>query len=573
MRLVKLFANKPSFKTVVFNKKGPSFILAKQQKPEKANKGTYNGVGKSLIIYLIHFCLGANKVDSFSKNLSGWVFSLEFSHNKKSYTVTRSTDKQGEVFVNCKKYSQKSVREFLLDLCFTVPENSNNLTWRTLFPHFVRQKRDAYIDFDNAGNEKQPFQRQINNSLLLGLDTNLVMKKYELNKQLKNTEELRKNFEKDELIRTFLGGNKEVGLEILELNAQISELSNHLQKYEVAKDYYDVKQDADTLEKKISAAENKAMLLKLQIERIDESLEVSADLSKDKIVSLYEEAIGVLPSKINKRLDDLERFFSQLSANRITRLTSQKVSIQHSLVALEKEIQKDRKTLDSKLQYIGAHDSLDIFVKLSTRLGDIKSQLKKLHDYNDLLDQYKRTISELRIEITQENLHTDQYLQKVSNYLRVDQSYFRELAKRFYPNSTAGISVKSNDGENMLRFTFDAHIDSDGSDGINNVKIFCYDLTVLKARHNHNVDFIFHDSRIFDGVEDRQISDMVELINETFVEQQYIASINEYHVKLIESIIGVERTKELIYDNTVLNLTDDSNTGKLLGLQVDLKLG
>ena len=62
MKLIELSANKESFKTVPFNKSGLSFIVAKQKNPETSDNGkTYNGVGKSLIILIIHFCLGAKK--------------------------------------------------------------------------------------------------------------------------------------------------------------------------------------------------------------------------------------------------------------------------------------------------------------------------------------------------------------------------------------------------------------------------------------------------------------------------------------------------------------------------------
>jgi len=62
MKLIKLEANKDSFKTVSFNKQGLSLIVAKQSNPEERDTtNTYNGVGKSLIVLLVHFCLGAKK--------------------------------------------------------------------------------------------------------------------------------------------------------------------------------------------------------------------------------------------------------------------------------------------------------------------------------------------------------------------------------------------------------------------------------------------------------------------------------------------------------------------------------
>jgi uncharacterized protein YydD (DUF2326 family) len=59
MQLIKVYSNKESFRTVKFNKNGLSFIVAKQKDPGASEKGkTYNGVGKSLLVRIIHFCLG-----------------------------------------------------------------------------------------------------------------------------------------------------------------------------------------------------------------------------------------------------------------------------------------------------------------------------------------------------------------------------------------------------------------------------------------------------------------------------------------------------------------------------------
>ena len=55
MKLLKLRANKESFHTIPFNSKGISLIVAKKRTENERN--TYNSVGKSLSIALIHFCL------------------------------------------------------------------------------------------------------------------------------------------------------------------------------------------------------------------------------------------------------------------------------------------------------------------------------------------------------------------------------------------------------------------------------------------------------------------------------------------------------------------------------------
>lgn len=91
MKLLSLRANQPSFHPVIF-KDGLNIVVGRQVTPHYENDGnTYNGVGKSLILHLIHFCLGSNKIESFSRNLSDWEFTLSFENDGQEYTAVRNT--------------------------------------------------------------------------------------------------------------------------------------------------------------------------------------------------------------------------------------------------------------------------------------------------------------------------------------------------------------------------------------------------------------------------------------------------------------------------------------------------
>ena len=84
MYLIELSANKPSFKTIKF-KEGLNFIIGGMSSEQKNKKSTYNGVGKSLMIKIIHFCLGCNKIKSFEKVLNDWEFFLKFKIDNNIY--------------------------------------------------------------------------------------------------------------------------------------------------------------------------------------------------------------------------------------------------------------------------------------------------------------------------------------------------------------------------------------------------------------------------------------------------------------------------------------------------------
>lgn len=119
----------------------------------------------------------------------------------------------------------------------------------------------------------------------------------------------------------------------------------------------------------------------------------------------------------------------------------------------------------------------------------------------------------------------------------------------------------------------EAKIDSDSSDGINSVKIFCYDMTVLQLQRHHNVHSIFHDSRLFDPIDSRQGAALFTLADKIAKDRgyQYIASINADRMESIKDTMGSDIANTIFSDDTIiLELNDTSEEDKLLGINVEL---
>lgn len=224
------------------------------------------------------------------------------------------------------------------------------------------------------------------------------------------------------------------------------------------------------------------------------------------------------------------------------------------------------------MKYLGDHQALDLFVSLSNKNAELKAQRDSLKKYQELQSEYKTKERHLEKDLIELTEVTEQYLKEIGSDTAVLQGYFRNLAKKFYPDAVAGLTIECNDGENQLQFNIDAKIESDASDGINNVKIFCYDLTILFKGHKHNIDFLFHDSRLFDGTDERQKTEMFKTVYEKFTQanKQYVATVNQNQLNELKNHIADDELKEIITRNTVLTLTDESDAEKLLGIKVDL---
>lgn len=575
MQLIRVYSNKDTFREVTFNGNGLSFIVAQQENPEITERGqTYNGVGKSLLVRIIHFCLGARKegYKDFNEKLSGWEFYLDFKIDSKNYTVKRSTDNINKINLNGEELSINKFNKTMEELCFNIPEDISFLSFRSLIPFFIRPRRDSYVSYDKPGKTYQHYQSLIYNAFLLGLDVFLIQKKQEIKKEKDRINILENNFKKDSLLRDFFTGNKDITLTLIDIEEKIKKLEENIKRFQVAEDYNDVQVKADEVERELFDLNNRIIMLQNNVKNINKGLDINPDINKEDIKSIYNEVNVNFPKEVSKRLDDLEDFYTKLISNRKKRLLEQKSRIETEIESKQKRSKTLQIEFDRLMGYLGEHQALDIFLNLSNKVSELKSERDNLKKYQDLQLEYKEKERNADKELIKLTESAEEYLRETEPEISELRNYFRSLAKRFYPDSVAGLTIDSNDGDNKLQFDIDAKIESDTSDGINNVKIFCYDLTILFKGYNHNINFIFHDSRLFDGIDERQKAEIFKTVYDKFTgtKKQYIATVNQNQLDEVRRQMTSKEFKEIITENTVLTLTDESDSQKLLGIKVDI---
>ena len=198
MRLIELTSNKTTFKPVKFNKTGISLIIGskKDQLNSEDDARSYNGVGKSLLIEIIHFCLGSSNNSNFKQYLPTWEFTLKFEIGRKEYTVSRATDKQTTVFFEEESIKVSVFNERVGKLCFDFPNwGGSQLTFRSMLPRFIRRSKADYNDPKVTTSDREPYTILIRNLFLLGIDVSLVENKYALRTRQTELEVFEKKFQ------------------------------------------------------------------------------------------------------------------------------------------------------------------------------------------------------------------------------------------------------------------------------------------------------------------------------------------------------------------------------------------
>ena len=205
-----------------------------------------------------------------------------------------------------------------------------------------------------------------------------------------------KGIEKDPIIREFFGHNKNVSEDYLllltDIEERIKKLEEDLKSYRVAKDYYQRQEEADQLKKLIDEKQKQIYLHKSTIKRIDQSLRVEVDIEQKDIKKIYEESKKVFQDVVEKRLSDLEKFYTDLKTNRSKRLAEQKRSIMDELEKFEEEATKLQAQFDEALAFLGSHGALDVFVQKSELLRELKQKREKLVSYEKFQKKYKKKL-------------------------------------------------------------------------------------------------------------------------------------------------------------------------------------
>ena len=575
MRLIELRANQESFHTVTFNKTGVSIIRAKKVVEDK--KGTYNSTGKSLLIYLIHFCLGASENIEIKEKLEGWEFYLDIEIENIPYTITRSTENQKIVKINDEEYKLNEFTDFIQSkVFFNIPSKFKYLTFRSLINRFIRPQKSSYDTYNCFLKDEREYQELLNNAFLLGLDIEKIDKKRELRELWEDTEKKKNNIEKDSIMKDFFSeglDKKKIDIEILTLEKKVEHLSIGISEFKISEDYDQIKKEADQISQTLKQYKNKRSIITNAINNIARSLEIRSDLKSKDIKKMFEEANVILNDSIKKRFEDVESFNKKLLNNRQARLIEERKKLENQLSDIELIIQKLGHQEDNKLYLLKSTGSLEEYAKLNEQLSQVKVRYEKLKSYRNLLNEYKNKIDEIKENFIKENSATNKYLQENESLKNRNIKVFSSFAEQFYENKPSGIIIENNEGDNLNRFKIEATIDSDSGDGVNNVKIFCFDWTLLKNQNNHNIKYIFHDSRLISEIDPRQIATMFQIayFNSTEHNFQYIISSNQKELDAIASELDETEFKKYVSDNVILDLTDESDFGKLLGITIPFR--
>jgi uncharacterized protein YydD (DUF2326 family) len=574
--------DKLSFKNIEF-RPGFNVVLAERTKEAK-DKDSRNALGKSLLIEIIHFCLGADLEQGKGlgvSHLKDWTFTLDISLCGKKYSISRNTNDYKKVIiegdfsdwpVKPEKDDEKNIyflrikdwRDVLGVLMFNlpaeIPVKKYVPTFRSLFSYFCRRRPGAYQDPFKQFSQQREWDLQVNNAYLLNLNWEYASDLQRLKDQEDILNKL-KEAASQGLIKEFIGSIGELEALKVNLEEQIKLGAENIKSFRVHPQYHQIQQDIDKLTSQIHVLVNKSNITNQIFKKYKENIQEEKYISIDKIKDVYQEVGVVFPDKAIKRIDDVVNFTKEVIKNRKEYISSEIDRLENEIKRCNAEIEALSNKRAQSMEILSTHGALEEYMKLQERHSGVVNQLKEVEGRIDNLRKFEEGRSALKIEREQLLLQARRDLQARETQRSVAIKYFNEHSQSLYAESGILSIEFVNTG-----YKFNVDIKGSGSYGIGHMKVFCYDLSLVKmwSKLKDMPGLLIHDSVIFDGVDERQIAKALELAKAEAERYgfQYICTMNS------DIIPRADLSKDFDFDKYVVRkFTDATPDGGLLGIR------
>jgi len=577
----KVSANRRGFRNVIFTP-GVNLVLADRSK-SAGEKDTTNALGKSTLIDIIDFCLASNvaprkglRVDA----LQGWAFTVELSIAGNDVSVTRATDtptffaiegktegwpiqpsenKEGMLGLDAKKW-----REVLAWAMFGLTESSTTRKYkpsaRSLLSYFIRNQPAAYNTPFKHFDTQKVGDIQIHNAFLLGLDWEKAALWQQLKEQ-RNALDALKNAIKTGAVDGELESLGELEAERLLLSTQLERERETLSNFRVLPQYREIETQANTLTAEIHALVNANVTAKRRLERYRETVVAEGAPPDGRLEALYAEARVVLPDAVVNTLAAARAFNEQIVANRREFIANEIAALESGLDARNAEIAALTEQRAGYLGILAGQGALEELTQLQELYAATRLKVDGLTNRITQLRQMTTKADTIKVETVElKRAATLDYEERRPLWSRA-LGLFSDFSEHLY--KTPGRLVIDIDDTG---YRFDVEIAGSPSEGINKMKIFCYDLMLIcfARQRGLGIDFLIHDSTIFDGVDPRQRAHALELAVEMSKKYafQYICTLNTDMVPVSDFSPSFD-LETLVR----LRLTDTDPSGSLLGFR------
>jgi len=567
--LLELSSNNPKFKTLTFQ---PGLnIVAGLQLGSGDKKATYNGVGKSFTLQLVQLLFGARldkkgeKGRKISKFLAdyGW-FKLTFKHQGLTHAIDK-TFSDNYFYLDDVRMSSRKFNEEMNKLVLGA-YRSQQISFRQVFNAFARRYGGVFYSdpLTQQGLSNTDYNQMFVNLFLLGIDVDLVKRKKELKDTAEDLKKTQSLIEKQK--------DQYESQNVKDLEERLNSLIEDRNSFVIAENFDSLKKEGDLLTNQANKLRDEIYKIDSSIARKSHNLRMAdaVDIDSGTVKNLYEEAKFFFKDDVYKKIEEVSSFHRKILRNRRKRLEREIKNSELDISHLNAELNVVEKKRDGILRDLDSKGALEEYNSINDSIQRISNEVAELQKFTTILKELREREARLELDAATLKSESLQYLDDNEFYLEDVENRFRSLVKRFYDNHGGRLKVALSKDARYL-FNVEVDVPRDGSQGVSEVKIFCYDILMYELNRDL-LGFLAHDGCIFSEMDPRQKSMIFKVVIEKIREEglQYFLNIGQSSLEEVLDIddeIGIldMSEKKLVKESVILELFDKSPENWLFG--------
>jgi uncharacterized protein YydD (DUF2326 family) len=504
---------------------------------------TGNSVGKTTVLKLIDFCLGANPkniyVDPETKRQE-YKLVKDFLINQKvliTLVLTQDLDnpKAEEIVIERNFLSLKAIIRKINGEAFTEEEFEIQLG-KLIFPNHLSEKPTfRQIISHNIRHKDQ----SINNTLktldgfttdaeyetlylfLFGCDFTKGNSKQEILAKLKQEDTYKSRLEKNQTKTAY-----ETTLALI--NNDIEELNKRKSTFNLNENFEADLDKLNHLKYEINKVSSSIGRLNIRINLIKETeQELNASVSNIDIKQLeiiYQQATSQITG-IQKTFDDLVNYHNQMIVEKAKFITKELPSLEKSVADKNESLKKllsEEKKLASVISKSESFEELELLIiemnEKFRKKGEYENVIQQLEEVESNMKDYNKQLTEI-----DEELFSDDFEQVVKTQLNKFNKHFAAISNNLYGEQYALKYDIVTNRKNQRLYKFNA-FNTNLSSGKKQGEISCFDIAYTLFAAEENIPclhFLLNDKK--ELMHDNQLVKIADFVNKNNI--QFVASI------------------------------------------------
>lgn len=567
-----LYSDLSTFKTLHLQS-GMNVLLA-QKSDGATQKQTRNRAGKTSVVELIHFLLGAdsNKDSLFqAAALREHRFGMICDIGGRAIQVERSGAYKTEIDVSEPPSGEQRTltntewTRRLGKAWFGLESMGDRApSYRALFAYFARRQHSGAF----SAPEKQATMQQLGDQqmalmYLLGLDWPIAGD-WQLVRERDKVRQVLSKTASAGVFGSVIGKAADLRTQLVLAERRLKTVQDDLAGFKVVDEYAELEQEASQLTRDLNTLANQNTLDLGAIQDIEAALKTEVPPALGDLEQVYSDAgVNLPPGLVKQRYEDVRAFHESVIRNRQGYLQSELAAARARIEARD----GDKRRFDSRrAQVMGilqSHGALDQFQRLQAETSQQAAVVETLRQRFAAAEKLESTKTELKVERDLLTLRLRRDFTEQSG--RIDDAIraFEETSSQLY-ESAGSMQVEPTANGPAFKFP----MQGSRSKGIKNMQIFCFDMMLMRLCHQRGIGpgFLVHDSHLFDGVDGRQVIRALRVAAQTANDLgfQYLVTMNEDDA-FKEAEAGFDLGDYVL----PVRLTDATDDGGLFGVRFD----